>query len=1098
MKKIHTSLWIKANAGSGKTTRLTRRVLALLFQGVPPERIVCITYTKAAASEMRERVLKRLQELLILEDEACRAKIADYLEGEVTPAHLARARTLFTEMLDSPHGGLQITTIHGFCQNLLRRFPLEAELAPHFTVLEDKAAEEAQMRAKYAVLHVDSATPELTHALSLLGERGGEWHFDAFADDIISKRRQWGEVVRNLTPEHLRARIYAAHGVEEDTTQEKLAAGCVLTQAQLQNLRAGLPALLSHKTQKYRDWGALLATWLELDAAPQPARLQGLCDTFLREDGTPKAKLFNKTDFPESSPFRVALEELIVRLARYYTQAIALACAEESSAIAVIAHALLTTYEIEKTERQALDYDDLILHTLRLLSHPQTLGWVMAKLDHRIDHLLIDEAQDNSHEQWALAQILVDELMASTEGIGAGGLPRSLLVVGDEKQSIYSFQGAAPQEFASNHTRFAQLLTHSAAPLQAETLAKSYRSAAAVLRFVDTVCALPEVARAIATDGAPEPHLLHHTQAVGRVTLYPPVGKPEKETPPPLTMPLEYRVTRSAAQLLAETIAQTVQQWLADEGRAVRPGDILILVRNRTPMVIPLLRELQKRGVTVAGMDRLTLSTHLAVRDLLALMQWVMTPMDDLALAQVLRSPLVGMGDEELRRIAHPRTGSLWAEVQNPWLVEIMAQKQATPYAFLSFVLEASGKRRAFARRFGNEVAEVLDELLAQAASMPAGMAQTLAMFHEWMTKSTRQIKRELDGEQVDAVRIMTVHGAKGLEAPIVILADTVSVPNTGRERSYFFETEKGAQVPAMGLSALGKASPHIAAAKEAKKQQLIEEYYRLLYVALTRAKYELHLFGMANEKGEVSPASWYAKLREAMRLLVPEGEGALTFADGHEATNTRGEKKVAPTPDRAMPTLPNWAEAPLTLPEEHAQALAPSRLGGEGVRGQHAFASLKTRERGVRIHRILELLPPAHDAALIAAITRHVCPDWEEQEQAAAATQVEALSRQHPWLWAHRRYPEVSIAGTVMQEGRAMPVSGSIDVLLDAGHERIILDYKTSAQVPQSEAEIPPQYMLQLALYRTLLRQIDDRTPIRCAILWTHAPRLMWLGDEA
>lgn len=1162
MKNTHKSSWIKANAGSGKTTRLTRRVLALMLEGVPPERIVCITYTKAAANEMRERILRRLRELLILDDDACRAAIADYLEKPATETHLARARVLFADMLDSPYGGLQLTTIHGFCQNLLRRFPLEAELSPHFTVLEDKAAEEAQSRAKYAVLQLDSATPELEQALSLLGERGGEWHFDALANDIIAKRRSWQVVVSNLTPELLRARIYAAHGADVGASEKTLAAACQVSAAQMATLRTALPELFGHQTKKYQDWGVLLAAWLEqavaIDtsslrgayAAPsttttsdapkqsissslstqmdcfglspfedaesrshglamtrlhfqglaKPATLQPLCDAFLRENGAPKARLFNKKDFPEGSPLRVALEGLIEQLSRYYTQAIALAIAEESAAIALIAQTLLRMYALEKAERQELDYDDLILRTLQLVSSPQTLGWVMQKLDHRIDHLLIDEAQDNSREQWKLAHLLVEELMSNAGGVSASGMPRSLLVVGDEKQSIYSFQGAAPEQFATYHKHFEQLLKHGAAPLALETLAKSYRSAEAVLRFVDTVCALPEVASAIATDGVPEKHILHHAQAAGVVKLYPPIARAERESAPPLTMPVEYRVTRSAAQLLAEEIARTVHGWLnvehrglESEGRPLRAGDILILVHHRKPMVMPLLRELQKLGVAVAGIDRLTLSTHLAVRDLLALMQWVMTPTDDLALAQVLRSPLIGMSDEELRRIAHPRTGSLWAEIHIPWLAEALQRKHATPYAFLSFVLSASGKSRDFARRFGNEVQEVLDELLAQAAAMPADMAQTLAMFHEWMTKSTRQIKRELEGEGVNAVRIMTVHGAKGLEAPVVILADTVSVPNTGRERSYFTMTSEGVVVPVMALSEMGKQSPLLDAAKDLKKRQLLEEYYRLLYVALTRAKYELHLFGSANEKGEVKPASWFAKMREAMLKLVPEGEGVLTYAD-NRPTTAHHEKLLATT---QTPPLPSWAQAMASTQQAVANTLAPSRIQTGASQGYHAFAGASTRERGVRIHRILELLPPAHDAAVIDAIIRHLCPDWEEADFATTATQIKKLSELHPWLWQYPRYPEVSVAGTIERHGQKIQVSGSIDLLLDTGSERIILDYKTAMRVPANSEEVPDQYILQLKLYRELLQQIDNRTPIRCAILWTHAPSLMWLDER-
>ncbi len=1176
MKSPVKSVWITANAGSGKTTELTARVVRLLLLGVPPERIVCITYTKAAASEMRERIMKRLRELLLMEDAACAAKVAEYVESAATPEQLTRARQLFATVLDSPEGGLQLTTIHGFCQNLLRRFPLESGIAPHITVLEDAAAEEVARRAKHAVLDLESADPALTEALALIGTRGGEWHFEAMCDDILSKRRHWQPVLYGETAESLRTRIFAAHGVDENASDEMLAAsvaGC-LSAEMLTEIRSALPMLATHKTQKYREWGRVLERWQapcvdvgrnptsrgeyplplgerdgegltqppvpesalippfprggkehsprDIDLAPPQGGSYGvrythadtsaalccvnalapLCKLFIKDDGAIKANLFNKTDFPEGSPFRVALMGLIESLSRYHAARVALVAAEESLAVAHVAETLLRVYEAEKLARQALDYDDLIIRTLQLLAHPSMLGWVMQKLDHRIDHLLIDEAQDNSGEQWQLAHLLVEELMASTEGVGAGGLPRSLLVVGDEKQSIYSFQGAAPEQFAAYHARFTALLAGRSSALEPRALTKSYRSAEAVLTLVDQVAALPEVAPALSATGEQAGHVLHHVDAAGLVRLYAPMPAPEGESPPPLTIPTEYKVTQGVSQQLAMQIAAQIHQWLhmekrmlESEGRPLRAGDILILVHRRRPMVMPLLRALQAQGVAVAGIDRLTLSEHLAVRDLLALIQWCLNPADDLALAQVLRSPLVGMSDEALRKHAYGRAGSLWHRIDHPWLASLLMKRGQTPYAFLTHVLEVSDTRRALARRFGEEVHEVLDELLAQAAAMPTGMSETLPMFHDWMSKNTRQIKREQEAASADQVRIMTVHGAKGLEAPVVILADTVSVPTTQHERSYMHAGQVGKPIPVLAISSLAKSSPLLTAAKERKKQQLTHEYYRLLYVALTRAKYELHVFGSSNAKGEVKAGSWYALVDAALRQLpTREAEGVLELRDERPVVAVRG---VTEKFTEAFRSMPAWVSQPATPEGALTASLAPSRLEGATPKPYAMQASADTRQRGVRIHRILELLPANADEVLIARIAAHVAPEWEEGARNEAVAEVARLYSQEAWLWHHPRAAEASVAGTITHEGAKIPVSGQVDLLVHTPEAVVIVDYKTGREVPASAAEVPPNYILQLKLYAELLKQIYPQKPIRCAILWTRAPSLMWV-DEA
>ncbi len=1094
------SEWIRANAGSGKTFTLTGRVVRLLLLGVSPERIVCITYTKAAANEMRGRVLDRLRDLLLADDVLCKKQVEELLGEDPNAEQMQRARSLFATVLDSSGGGLQLTTIHGFCQNILRRFPIEADIAPHFTVLEEAAADEVLRRTKHTLLaSMESAEPLVKEALALIGNRGGETRFEMIANDIISKRRMWKRVWHLQSPESLRAHIYDFHELEVGMTRAALAHGLCdsINATDEAVLRAHLPALVAHKTPTYQQFGSGLAAWFECDASGRCALMGELLALFLTDKGEPRKRLLNDKEYPHGSPLREVIQRLAEHAIRFAERAAALACAEETFAVAMLARALLENYEAAKLGSHALDYEDLIDKTLDLCTDPDKLGWVMTKLDHRIDYLLIDEAQDNSPEQWKLAYTLVEELIANNGGTASNGHPRSLLVVGDEKQSIYSFQGAAPEEFHHYHSQFARMLSAgSPSPLISETLSNSYRSTAAVLKLVDHVATQAEVKAALsAIDEVPQ-HQLTRKDAAGRVVLYPPIIAPEKEANVPLIIPTEYKIAASAPQQLAKMVAETIARWLAEKrplatGRAMNAGDILILVHRRKPLMQPLIRELQRLHVPVAGIDRLTLADHLAVTDLLALMRWCGNVGDDLALAQVLRSPLIGSSDDALRELAFGRNGILWNEVTSPWLAQLRNLGHLSPYDFLTQVLEVSGKRSDFARRFGEEVHEVLDELKAQATAMPEGMACTQAYFVDWMEKNTRQIKREQEAADSGHVRLMTVHGAKGLEAPVVVLADTVSVPDTGREVSFSRKSAHGQELPLISISEESKAAPLRLLAKDDKQRKLLAEYDRLLYVALTRARDELHIFGTASKKGEVKPNSWYEIVQTSMREIAVEEDELLVLADRRESIDVKAAAKEA----AEMP-VPDWVNTSAAREIAISTTLSPSGLEVTAATPYAVAASRGARQRGVHIHRILELLKADTNAAQLAKLVKHSASEWDAGEQAAVIANITALFSQEKWLWEHERYTEVNVAGKVAHNGALIPFSGQIDLLVKTPTEIIVLDYKTGTHIPSDASQVSRNYLLQLKVYRELVRQIYPDLPVRCAILWTVAPRLMWLDE--
>ena len=1083
-----TSVWISANAGSGKTRALVDRVVRLLLAGVAPERICCITYTKAAANEMRERIVTSLRELLIADDTVCAKKLAELGVGE---GGVARARQLFAAVLDSPFGGVQLTTIHGFCQQLLKKFPLEAGIPPLFTILDDAGRDRLQRAARHRLFDMAEETP-LSQSIRLLAERSGEARVEALLDGIEQRHGEWNRVLNQQSPEHVAGLIYAAHGVPTEMTANGLHEQFVQTLVsadEVKQLRAALPEFLGHKNKTEQNLGAILAPWLEAFPTENSELTDALLGHFVTQKYTANRKSISK-----AAPLPELLARIREQCVAHRRQLAALSCAEESAALAQVAFSYRRLLQQLKFDAQTLDYDDLIQRATELLCGPM-IGWVMRKLDHRIDHLLIDEAQDTSPDQWRIARALVEELIATNDA----EIPRTLLVVGDEKQSIFSFQGAAPEYFAREAQYFQQLLSESSAPLARSNLQTSYRSANAVLQLVDTVAELPAVATALSESGASAPHQLHRTDAAGLVRMYSLVIANEKPKLEPFRIPTEYLESQSAAAMLANQIAEQIAGWLAENRCA--PADILILVHRRRPMAQALIHALEHHRVPVSGMDRLTLSNHLAVRDVMALMAWCMHPADDLSLAHVLRSPIIGMSDEALRAIAVSRDASLWEALQDSGmeytdeLQKLYALRHVPPYEFLTQLLEVHSARRRFAERFGAEVHEILDELKSQAAQIPAGMVASIAYFYDWVMASDRVIKREPESG-ANTVQIMTVHGAKGLEAPIVIMADTMSVPDLKKEGMYFADTAHGQRIPLLALSEEAKFAALFEQAKEVRKAALEAEYQRLLYVALTRARDELHVYGFANKEPKSADdtdavTSWYHTVRAAFKQLpdaVELEDGTWEYRDAFPPPiggRLGGGRQMALTQQQfpAFLTQPPARPAPV-----RSAPLSPSRMGARMV--YHGQANPDAVARGVRIHRVLQWLRPESD---VASLVKLAAPEWDDAMRQRACEEISGVVSAHAWLWSSPSQAEASLAGAIEIHGTMQSFVGQIDRIVETPDAFVIVDFKTG----QPSSTISENYLLQFKVYQALLQPIYPEKPVRCALLWTATAQLQWLDEQ-
>ena len=1123
------SVWVGASAGTGKTKVLTDRVLRLLLGGTAPERILCLTFTRAAAAEMALRITRELAGWTVADDETLSAALTVLTGAPPRRSMLDRARRLFAAVLDVPDG-LKIQTIHAFCQSLLRRFPLEAGVAPNFEIADERMSATLLGAARARLLHAarpgvdDALASALAAMTAVIGEEG----FGALLADVSSTRDRFAAVLeRHGGTAGAIAALRERLGVAEGATPESVLAeacaedafdGARLTRAA--RVLAGGTVTDQRRAQK-------IATWLNADHDGRTAGFGAYRRAFLREDGGPLQSLITKKLGDAHPDATEALGQEQERIGACVERWNAARVAESTAALIEIAARHLGFYGAEKARHAVLDYGDQISISRSLLARAGIAPWVLYKLDGGLDHLLIDEAQDTSPTQWAVIAALAEEFFA---GEGARAAPRTLFAVGDEKQSIFSFQGADARALAAAHRQFQSRAQAAERPWESLPLAESFRSTAAVLATVDAVFAQPAARDGVTAEAVPIRHQVHRAGAGGRVELWLPLVPEEKEPLEPWAPPVKREGADDPAARLAALIADRVagwtqeqagegsEGWLEARGRSIRPGDVLVLVRRRGPFVDHLLRALKARGVPVAGIDRMVLTEQLAVMDLIALGEFCLLPGDDLTLATVLKSPLIGLDEDALFALAYGRgDASLWATLsrrrdESPAFAEayeaLVAFRGAAdwiaPFEFYSEVLGARGGRAALLGRLGPESGDAIEEFLALALAYGRTHPPSLQGFLHWVQDGRAEIKRDFEQGR-DEVRIMTVHGAKGLEAPVVFLPDTMRKPR-GRDPLVWLEEERadGGVGRVEGLLWPGRASREDPLTREARARTRAaqeEEYRRLLYVAMTRAEDRLYVCGW---QGRDTPPEdcWYALVRSGLESLkgveplampegmMSEGEG-LVYAELQSAP-VPSREEPAPEADATPPLPPELLVPPAEEPPA-PRPLAPSRaLPEPAPHSPIDDAGRRERERGNATHKLLEHLPtaPPRDRPTAARrLLNSFSLDDGEREALAEAMIALVADPAFAALFAPDALAEAPISAVVGDR----VISGQIDRLLVGEREVIALDYKTGRAPAEGEA-VPEAYRIQMESYRAALAVVFPDRRITCGLLFVDAPRLIWL----
>ena len=1086
--------WLAANAGSGKTRVLTDRVARLLLDKVQPEHILCLTYTKAAASEMQNRLFKRLGEWAMLPDDTLAEALRDLgVETAVDAEKLRKARTLFARAIETP-GGLKIQTIHSFCASLLRRFPLEAQVSPQFTEIEERAAD--LLRAE--IIDAMAEGPDAAVIADLAQHYTGE-DFVKLAKAVVQHKDGF------RTPLSWSGAL-ALFDQSADLTAQSIE-DAVFLGGEAALLDRLVPAMLAKGGND-----AKAAVKLQQIPALNFRALPLLEQVFLTGPKTKSpfsakiGKMPTKATQNAAADVMPAFNDFMSRVERARDARIGLLAAQKTHALHRFAASFLPLYEAQKTLRGWLDFDDLIDRARALLTDEAVAAWVLFRIDGGIDHILVDEAQDTSPAQWDVIRKLAAEF---TTGAGARTqVQRTVFVVGDKKQSIYSFQGADPREFDRMQSEFAAKFRAAEQLFQNKTLAFSFRSARAILDVVDRTFD-GQVDAGFTTD---EQHIAFKEALPGRVDIWPVVEPQPAEEERAWHDPLDRKAAHHHSVILAERVAAQIKAMIVekvtipdDQGggskitrRPVQPGDFLILVQRRSALFTEIIRACKSNGLDIAGADRLKVGGELAVRDLAALLSFLAVPEDSLSLAAALRSPLFGWSEKDLFQLAHYRDQDhLWQALRTApdtysdtlaVLRDLRANVEfLRPYDLIERILTRHKGRRNLLARLGAEAEDGINALLSQALAYERNAVPSLTGFLVWMETDDLEIKRQIDSAS-NQIRVMTVHGAKGLEAPIVILPDSGKRNNPVRDDIIALNGTPVWKTPANDTPAvLGATLEDIAAAQAAER-------LRLLYVALTRAEKWL----IVAAAGELSKENdtWYQRVEAAVeaagaRLIDVHG----LAVKRHQTGDWDALPLSASTPDASPETaLDPCLTTPAPARPPLRETVSPSDLGGaKALPGEAGQDEEAAKAYGTSVHLFLEHLSAADPGDWPALID--TLSDNGDLDLLRAATEAKAVL-QNPAL-SHLFTADSLAEVAVTADFGTARLHGVIDRLILSDTTVLAVDFKTNRTVPSEASACPEGILRQMGAYTHALKQVYPNRRIETAILWTRNGTLMPLPHD-
>ncbi len=1105
------SAWVEANAGSGKTHVLTQRVVRLLLNGTNAQNLLCLTYTKAAAAEMRARVADILAHWAVLSDKELSNMLFELNETPPDEKLLLRARTLFAHALETP-GGLKINTIHAFCESLLHRFSLEANVPVGFSVIEELEQTKLIMNARDEVLaKAILGQGEIAKSVKKLFSLMSDTQIENAISLAISKGTELSVLLANIDQAKADLRAIMHHdGVSAVDLQNDIVNGTLLNKKDVKftiELLNGDPS----KSKRFVDILAQINM--------QAIDCDLLVKAFLTEKGTIRATLLPKKQREQFPELQVLFEREAERLCKLNKRLKIARIVERSSALIDVLGAIYKIYNKEKRKILALDYADLIEKTRTLLTNAPSMEWVLYKLDANISHILVDESQDTNPEQWAVVSRLWDDFFAGKSAVENN---RTIFAVGDKKQSIFSFQGAKPELFANTGYELKKRAKNVKKTFIQSELKTSFRTLENILSGVDRVFQSEGLENALLSNEIKIEHESARTDSGGSITLWPVIA-PKEIALEKNQWPIKREMVEGSnnERVVAKIIVDNIANWLknkralAQRGRAVRADDILILLQSRKGLFHEIIRALKLANIPTPGSDRLSLSTHIGVLDLLALADILLNPSDDLTLATILRSPLFDISESQLYELAanRPKNTSLWqalARSKNEVAIDVYKKLSRwrskldfeRPYEFFSSILYKEGGLKLFHARLGYEVDDVFAQFLDLALAHEHENEPSLLSFIANMRNSDISIKREL-AEQGNGVRIMSIHGAKGLEAPIVILADSASPPSNKSKAVHIISTKRGAT-----LIHASSEKERIGAALvpfEQDKASERAEYWRKLYVGMTRAEDELYLTGTLNKNTKLEQ-TWYGIVKKALKKDSEDCE----IINSDEKGLIYPRNRVEPTPikQQALDIERNLIDfsAKIAPKAQEIEIVNPS-LAYENEQEIFATSATKVidaqlaRKKGIALHALLqhlvtikpELRPTIANKALNVLLSEH--KEWHDE---LANKAIKILSNpQNKYLFGANSRAETAFLVDGLRDGKKISIAGRIDRIIIEQEKVLLVDFKSDGNVVDDISQIPPQYITQMGLYYLVGKRLFPNNEIKSAIFWTEAEKITYLPQE-
>ncbi len=1124
------SVFVAASAGSGKTKILTDRVLRLLLTGSTPNQILCLTFTKVAAFEMKHRIYKELGNWSIINENDLSNRIFNLTAQKPSKSLLKKARNLFVSILDD-FEGIKINTIHAFCQGLMARFPLESEIKPNFSIIDSQIENKLLLQAKDMLLKEALTNESLKQKIQSISSNLNEEGFLDIILELINKRSDLESTIEELSGLNNLNNILLLIFNSKDKDKE-IIYNLINNPDQDSNFNVKSLkeiANIAKDSDKISDKNYYNST-INYLKNPNEDNFAEYINGFFTQKKEARKNIITKfvSIKYENASQIIKLES--DRLASIIEEINSFYIANLTIDLLEIANKMLQFYSNLKNSNNYLDYSDLISKSVKLLNNKENSQWIKYKLDGAIEHILVDESQDTNNNQWQIIKAVSDDFF--NENKTEEGQKRTIFIVGDNKQSIYSFQGADPGIFSNVFSYYQNKLKLANQEISNISLNNSFRSRRNILKLVDNIFQNEKYKKAISPINMVK-HNPIKIQENGKVELWPIINvkKKKEEYKNDFSWKINVRPsnTLNSKELLAKLIAKKIKSWIVtkkiikSENRVIQPRDIMILIKNRTNNLGNLIIEnLQKEGIAVNGGDKIELFNNILIKDLLTIARFLLLPEDDLNLATLLKSPLLEISEEdlfELCQVKNQKEIYLFQALKlskKPNIIKALEflsdmenfYQRNTYEIYLLFlhILENKNKKAKIIAHFGEESKEIIHQFLNLCINFEESDSIGLESFISDIDNSSLRINIDSINNEFNQVKITTIHSAKGLESKIIILADSFHshIQKYGSNKNKILWLNKdNLKIP------IYKASKDSQLTNDIKKHNLKikeEEYLRLLYVAITRAEEEIYITGFGEN---ATDDCWYnliknyglieAKTKESdFRNLLNIKEDDFTqnneilyFED--ENQNTTNEITLKDNQENNQNyKIPDFLTKKAET-ELFQNIIYPSTIDKTSYNN---ITQANNVNFGNIIHKILELfIKKLKNNNILLKIEKHLNQHYKELESAEKKEilrQIKILSidKKFEFLRINKLETEIPIFSNIDNQ----IISGKIDLLVIKQDEIIIIDYKSNKINKEEINEIAKKYQNQLELYRVIIQEIYPDKKIKSAIIWTYLSEITFL----